>query len=148
VGNVIGIGTFGEVRYGRSKSQHVALKIVNLARFPCETEALLKKEIAILNMLDHEHCAKLLEVHENVPYEGNPLNHCTAHTSNRLPLIAQHTNRIAFRRHLVQHVRVHGVRDRRKRLRVSPLQPLLQRALLQSDGSRARPCTGIGCRRR
>lgn len=83
VGGVIGIGTFGEVRCGKSldhtkdaSRQHVALKIVDVSRFSSELNLVLVKEVQFLQILDHERCAKILEVHENVPYKGMWCDSC------------------------------------------------------------------------
>jgi len=78
VGGVIGVGTYGEVRYGVSLSsgERVAIKIVDLARFPPETAALMRKEISILRMLDHPHCIRIIAVHENVPFSGKWCEAC------------------------------------------------------------------------
>lgn len=84
VGGVIGIGTFGEVRYGKALDQtkdtarqHVALKIIDVSRFSSEINLVLVKEVQFLQMLEHnERCAKIYEVHENVPYKGTWCESC------------------------------------------------------------------------
>lgn len=72
VGGVIGVGTYGEVRYAVSllTGDRVALKIVDLARFSLETAGIMRKEITILRMLHHPHCIRIIDVHENVPFTG------------------------------------------------------------------------------
>ena len=79
VGGVIGVGTYGEVRYAVSivTGERVAIKIVDLARFTRETAGLMRKEIAILRMLGgHPHCIRIIEVHENVPFKGKWCEAC------------------------------------------------------------------------
>jgi serine/threonine protein kinase len=83
VGGVIGIGTFGEVRHGKALDQmkdvtrqHVALKIIDVSRFSSEINLVLVKEVQFLQMLGHERCAKIFEVHENVPYKGMWCDSC------------------------------------------------------------------------
>ena len=79
VGGVIGVGTYGEVRYAVSvvTGDRVAIKIVDLARFSRETAGLMRKEIAILRMLgNHPHCIRIIEVHENVTFAGKWCESC------------------------------------------------------------------------
>lgn len=78
VGGVIGVGTYGEVRYAVSlvTGERVAIKIVDLARFSVETAGLMRKEISILRMLDHRHCIRIVDVHENVPFSGRWCESC------------------------------------------------------------------------
>lgn len=79
VGGVIGVGTYGEVRYAVNvvTGERVAIKIVDLARFSRETAGLMRKEIAILRLLgSHPHCIRIIEVHENVPFAGKWCESC------------------------------------------------------------------------
>jgi hypothetical protein len=46
IGGVIGVGTYGEVRYGVSETnERVAVKIIDLGRFNEETAQLMRKEV-------------------------------------------------------------------------------------------------------
>lgn len=79
VGGVIGVGTYGEVRYAVNVAtgERVAIKIVDLARFSRETAGLMRKEIAILRLLgSHPHCIRIIQVHENVPFAGKWCESC------------------------------------------------------------------------
>lgn len=86
VGGVIGVGTYGEVRYAVSLTtgDRVAIKIVDLARFSVETAQLMRKEISILRMLNHHHCIRIIEVHENVPFNGKWCEACACTCFKRL----------------------------------------------------------------
>ena len=103
LGPVIGVGTYGEVRYGRSidgtnrdddeeaggvsgraalsfptllPGASVAIKLIDLARFTDDTAALMRKEILILHMLHHRHVIRLYDVKEDVAYTGEWCDHC------------------------------------------------------------------------
>ena len=101
LGPVIGVGTYGEVRYGRSidgttrdedddgptgkpalqyptllPGASVAIKLIDLARFTDDTAVLMRKEILILHMLHHRHIIKLFDVKEDVAYTGEWCDHC------------------------------------------------------------------------
>ena len=78
IGGVIGVGTYGEVRYAVSlvTGERVAIKIVDLARFSVETAGYMRKEISILRMLNHPNCIRIIDVHENVPFTGKWCESC------------------------------------------------------------------------
>ena len=105
LGPVIGVGTYGEVRYGRSidgsnqpgdadddtgdggggrrpqfppllPQASVAIKVIDLARFTDDTAALMRKEILILGLLHHAHVVRLYDLKEDVAYTGEWCDHC------------------------------------------------------------------------
>jgi serine/threonine protein kinase len=78
LGAVIGIGTYGEVRYARHEAtqQRVAIKIIDPSRFREETTQQLMKEIKILRMIDHPNCIRLIEIRENVSFRGTFCESC------------------------------------------------------------------------
>jgi len=82
LGAIIGIGTYGEVRYAQhmTSGKRVALKIVDLSRFRDDTASLVIKEIRILKMMKHKHCIRILEVQDNVPYCGTFCDNCACST--------------------------------------------------------------------
>jgi serine/threonine protein kinase len=92
VGGVIGVGTYGEVRYAVSLTtgERVAIKIVDLARFSIETAGLMRKEISILRMLNHEHCIRIIDVHENVPFTGKWCESCACTCFKRIDASKNH----------------------------------------------------------
>ncbi|CEP03328.1 Protein kinase domain-containing protein [Plasmodiophora brassicae] len=75
VGQVLGCGTFGEVRLGRNQAtgDYVAVKIVDRAHTDgrCATN-----EISILRLLNHEHIAKLLDVVHDAPLSATFCRYC------------------------------------------------------------------------
>ena len=128
LGPVIGVGTYGEVRYGRSidgsnlssstsaygadgldeeaggaalrpssssppfapllPSASVAIKLIDLARFTDDTAALMRKEILILQLLQHQHVVRLLDLKEDVAYTGEWCDHCACTQYRRSALTA------------------------------------------------------------
>eukprot|EP00808_Paulinella_micropora_P030927 g66398.t1 len=78
VGGSIGIGTYGEVRYGRnSLGEHCALKIVDSARLQdSQSAAVIQKEIKILKRLRHPNVISIRSVKSDVPYKGTWCHHC------------------------------------------------------------------------
>ena len=112
LGPVIGVGTYGEVRYGRSidgtnrdedddtpdhtagkpstqttlmPGASVAIKLIDLARFTDDTAVLMRKEILILHMLRHRNVIKLFDVKEDVAYTGEWCDHCACTQYKRSP---------------------------------------------------------------
>jgi serine/threonine protein kinase len=72
LGEVIGIGTYGEVRlgYNAQTGESVAIKIIDLERYSDDTRELLSKEINILQQIDHPNCIAIYEIKENIPFTG------------------------------------------------------------------------------
>lgn len=78
VGDVIGIGTYGEVRFATrvDTNELVALKVVDLTRFEEDAAALIIKEIRILETLEHKHCIRMIDLQERVACNGQWCDVC------------------------------------------------------------------------
>mmetsp|Transcript_19967 Transcript_19967/g.48895 ORF Transcript_19967/g.48895 Transcript_19967/m.48895 type:complete len:736 (-) Transcript_19967:321-2528(-) len=77
LGPIIGLGTYGEVRYAEnSQGLPVAIKIVDLSKFEDDAAEMMTKEIKILQALDHPQVIRVLEVLDNVPYKGTWCESC------------------------------------------------------------------------
>lgn len=72
IGEIIGIGAYGEVRYARhvESGTEYAIKIVDIGRYRDETASRLLREVKIMKSINHENCISIVEVHDNVPFEG------------------------------------------------------------------------------
>eukprot|EP00954_Amorphochlora_amoebiformis_P018916 1329213-Amorphochlora_amoeboformis.AAC.1 len=78
LGPIIGLGTYGEVRYADrlDGGAPVAIKIVDLSKFEEDAAEMMTKEIKILQSLDHPQVIKLVEVLEDVPHKGSWCDSC------------------------------------------------------------------------
>jgi serine/threonine protein kinase len=87
LGGVIGVGAYGEVRYANclESGDLVALKVVDLSRFPEETANFMFKEIKILKMIEHKYCVKVLSIKKDVPYEGTFCDSCACSSYSPKP---------------------------------------------------------------
>mmetsp|Transcript_14535 Transcript_14535/g.27558 ORF Transcript_14535/g.27558 Transcript_14535/m.27558 type:complete len:447 (-) Transcript_14535:741-2081(-) len=78
LGPVLGIGTHGEVRCARRKSDGypVAIKIIDRTKLSKSALDQLMNEVAILKSLEHRSVIKVLEVKESVPHRGTWCDDC------------------------------------------------------------------------
>jgi serine/threonine protein kinase len=79
VSEVIGVGTYGEVRIGvhHDTGERHAVKIVDLSRFNDDTVSLIRKEMKILKLITgHQNVIRIVSTHENVELSGQWCDNC------------------------------------------------------------------------
>ena len=93
LGPVLGIGTYGEVRYAfhRPSSSHTALKLLDPQRpnggGPAQVRKAVEEEVRLMKRCESAHCIKVGEVRHDVPFTGTFCSECAC-TSLALPSAA------------------------------------------------------------
>ena len=93
LGPVLGIGTYGEVRYAfhRPSSSHLALKLLDPKRpnggGPAQVRKAVEEEVRLMRRCDSAHCIKVVEARHDVPFTGTFCSECAC-TSLALPSAA------------------------------------------------------------
>ena len=93
LGPVLGIGTYGEVRYAfhRPSASHLALKLLDPQRpnggGPAQVRKAVEEEVRLMRRCESAHCIKVVEARHDVPFTGTFCSECAC-TSLTLPSAA------------------------------------------------------------